>query len=568
MPPAPDPYRTLGLPRGASLDEVKRAYRQLAKETPPRRGRPGGPAAVPGDPGGVRAARPRGWEPPPGRSRARPPRPSAADPDRADATHRAYGGRARRAKARPAPGRRRADGRTDSSGGRDRPGRGRSTSGATGAGDGPTSDPEPARAAGKATLGSTSYDGADADAVRAGLGRRELVRHDQRHLLDDQSQGIRRSPQARAGVPGPRPAAARASRSPADGAQATDRTRGLAPDGDRRCRGRVDDAAGRRGRGRGPPRAERPSRRRAGHTTSRGGTARSTTRTRSVTTAASRPTRQPGPSTARPSPPPPPPDLGAAAADLGRALTDERPPAALADRTGGRRLAADRARRRLARRGADGLQSIRRELRRRGRLPRADRRDRDPRACCCSCRGSRRSRPPAPSRSRSSQSRRRAILSASTARAADRRSAASRSGSSCSSPGSSGVGGHPALRPRSGIGRPEAVPYPEGMPPRHDPHDLSTAAQQYLLALRVMAGSADARSRDRRADRAPPRGDHPGRQRDVPPARRRRTRRPRRGPRTAPDPGRARRRGRHLPPPRPARVAADHGHRAGLGRVR
>ncbi len=29
------------------------------------------------------------------------------------------------------------------------------------------------------------------------------------------------------------------------------------------------------------------------------------------------------------------------------------------------------------------------------------------------------------------------------------------------------------------------------MPPRHDPHDLSTAAQQYLLTLRVMAGSAD-----------------------------------------------------------------------------
>jgi DtxR family Mn-dependent transcriptional regulator len=29
------------------------------------------------------------------------------------------------------------------------------------------------------------------------------------------------------------------------------------------------------------------------------------------------------------------------------------------------------------------------------------------------------------------------------------------------------------------------------MPPRHDPHDLSTAAQQYLLALRVMAGSAE-----------------------------------------------------------------------------
>lgn len=30
------------------------------------------------------------------------------------------------------------------------------------------------------------------------------------------------------------------------------------------------------------------------------------------------------------------------------------------------------------------------------------------------------------------------------------------------------------------------------MPPRHDRRDLSTAAQQYLLALRVMAGSAEA----------------------------------------------------------------------------
>ena len=31
------------------------------------------------------------------------------------------------------------------------------------------------------------------------------------------------------------------------------------------------------------------------------------------------------------------------------------------------------------------------------------------------------------------------------------------------------------------------------MPPRHDPHDLSNAAQQYLLALRVMAGSSEGR---------------------------------------------------------------------------
>ena len=96
MPPAPDPYRTLGLPRGASLAEVKRAYRQLAKEHHPDAA---GPAALPrflaiqaayeqllrGD--GIAAARPG------------PPRASAADPARADATRRAYGGRARRAKS-------------------------------------------------------------------------------------------------------------------------------------------------------------------------------------------------------------------------------------------------------------------------------------------------------------------------------------------------------------------------------------------------------------------------------------------------------------------------------------
>jgi len=33
--PADDPYRTLGLERGASLDEVKRAYRRLVKANHP-----------------------------------------------------------------------------------------------------------------------------------------------------------------------------------------------------------------------------------------------------------------------------------------------------------------------------------------------------------------------------------------------------------------------------------------------------------------------------------------------------------------------------------------------------
>ena len=36
------------------------------------------------------------------------------------------------------------------------------------------------------------------------------------------------------------------------------------------------------------------------------------------------------------------------------------------------------------------------------------------------------------------------------------------------------------------------VPYPEGMPRRHDPRDLSAAAQEYLLALRVGSASGDA----------------------------------------------------------------------------
>jgi hypothetical protein len=141
-----DPYRTLGLPRDATLDEVRRAYRRLAKANHPDAA---GEAALPrflaiqaaydeiaGPDAGARrsgSARPTG-----------PRRPWDADRDRTDATYRAYGGRARR--ARP-------------TGPKPRPGAGASADRPPGT----TRPPRPERPPNKATLGSTSYDGADAE---------------------------------------------------------------------------------------------------------------------------------------------------------------------------------------------------------------------------------------------------------------------------------------------------------------------------------------------------------------------------------------------------------------------
>jgi hypothetical protein len=144
MPPPADPYRTLGLTRGASIDEVRRAYRRLAKLHHPDTG---GEAAVPrflairaayeqivgpgrGGTGTPRAAR-------------QPSQPWSADPDRANATHRAYGGRSRRTRPTSGPGAR----TTPPPPPPPRP---------DAAGD----DPSTAESK-KATLGSTSYDGAD-----------------------------------------------------------------------------------------------------------------------------------------------------------------------------------------------------------------------------------------------------------------------------------------------------------------------------------------------------------------------------------------------------------------------
>jgi hypothetical protein len=135
-----DPYRALGLARNASLDEVKRAYRRLAKANHPDAAGAGAlsrflaiQAAYEQLAGGSTGPVAKARQP-----AASTPRPSEADPERADATRRAYGGRPR--------GRRRP---TNEEAGPPRtPG---------GPGGSETSGPR-----GKATLGSTSYDGADA----------------------------------------------------------------------------------------------------------------------------------------------------------------------------------------------------------------------------------------------------------------------------------------------------------------------------------------------------------------------------------------------------------------------
>lgn len=150
MATEPDPYHVLGLERGASLDEVKRAYRRLAKANHPDAA---GEAALPrflaiqaaydriaGPDAGTRRAV--------GRRPGGPGRPSEADADRAGATYRAYGGRPRpRPGPRPGP-RPRASPRPDR---QDRTDRQQGTDPQGGAGRPPK----------KATLGSTSYDDVD-----------------------------------------------------------------------------------------------------------------------------------------------------------------------------------------------------------------------------------------------------------------------------------------------------------------------------------------------------------------------------------------------------------------------
>jgi len=165
MAAEPDPYRMLGLDRTASLDDVKRAYRRLAKANHPDAA---GDASTPRFLA-IQAAyerlvgtAPGRTRPAPGSPAATPPPPWQADPARTDATHRAYSGRARRPAAESGT-------RTGRS---SRPGTS-SRSSSTGASASDPAGPSASEAAGgsgsdwtsrKATLGSTSYDGTDREA--------------------------------------------------------------------------------------------------------------------------------------------------------------------------------------------------------------------------------------------------------------------------------------------------------------------------------------------------------------------------------------------------------------------
>jgi hypothetical protein len=199
----PDPYRILELRPGATLDDVKRAYRRLAKVHHPDAA---GETALPrflaiqaayeqlltGAPPGARSRR----------SPGAPRRAWEADPDRSDATRRAYGGRSRTAP----PG-----GGAAGSGGRARPsdspgeggGTGPGRAGGTASGEagsaGAPGGPRPAGGApAGAAAGGTASGGTASGATGSGGGEAG-------------------SAAGAAGPAGPAPRRARRRRTPGDG---------------------------------------------------------------------------------------------------------------------------------------------------------------------------------------------------------------------------------------------------------------------------------------------------------------------------------------------------------------
>jgi curved DNA-binding protein CbpA len=161
MAPETDPYAVLGLARGASLGDVKRAYRRLAKINHPDAAGERNVArflaiqrayeqlAEGLDPSGS-ARRPTG-----------PRRPWEADPDRAASTRRAYGSRGRRSsRGSPSGTADRAGSRGPEGGTSGRAYGPRPPGGTAGAEQDSTSERGGSQP--KATPGSTSYDGVDA----------------------------------------------------------------------------------------------------------------------------------------------------------------------------------------------------------------------------------------------------------------------------------------------------------------------------------------------------------------------------------------------------------------------
>ena len=315
MAAATDPYRVLGLPRTATLDEIKRAYRGLAKANHPDAA---GPSALPRflaiqaayeqlvD--GTGAARTRAGARPGGRPAPPPSRPSAPDPDRANATHRAYGGRSRRARPAP-PG---------------SAGPGAAGQGAAGAGAAPRGNPtgstsgSPKRERGKATLGSTSYDDADTGPFEPDWGGASWYGTtsgtywtiNPKEYADPRKHGPEYQARARRATrqavgDGDDPVREPGLDDP------TDTTAGPTP-------GPTDTTAG--------PSAGPTHSTASWWDSTAGADARPSNDGEARTTTHEPPPRPPdrGRPADRPTEAPPPPDLATAATDLGRALTDER----------------------------------------------------------------------------------------------------------------------------------------------------------------------------------------------------------------------------------------------------
>jgi hypothetical protein len=320
MTPASDPYRTLGLARGASLADVKRAYRALAKKNHPDAA---GPAALPRWLAIQAAYEQLVHGPNPARNRTTPTRPTAADPERTDATHRAYGGRTRKAGTSPGTGGTRtasgpgagaaAPGSRTGSGGPSRP------AGSTGAGSRGSSRSDPGagqtgesprggRGKNKATLGSTSYDGADGPfepdwggASWYGTTSGTYWTLNPKEYADPRKHGPEYQARARRAAAGRRSDAGDGTSGPEAGppphSPSSDGTTPAEPAPTHSTSSWWRSTAGPAGV---PPEPETAHERPAG----RG--------------------RPPAGARAAAAPPPPPPDLAAAATDLGRALTDER----------------------------------------------------------------------------------------------------------------------------------------------------------------------------------------------------------------------------------------------------